>query len=281
MPLDMQEALNQYGYVGILAKKHPDLKSLLAKAVKQEWNSARFERELQDTSWYKSLSERKRAVELLKATDPATWKANLSTKTGEISALALRMGVKINATYWAEQALNNDWDEAALRHVLFTKYDPKQTGRGESAEVAAHVRETYAAYGIPVSDAKARAHVESILAGHNTTGGLEAAIKTTAKKQYAQFADEIDAGMTIRDIADPYVQTMANVLEIPGTDVGLNDKYVKQALNARSADGKPALMSLTEFEKNLKNDARWGRTKQAKDETYAILQQVGTDWGFL
>jgi hypothetical protein len=281
MPLDMQEALDQYGFVGTLAKQHPELKGLLAQAVKGEWNSARFERALQDTKWYKALSERKRQVALLKTTDPATWKANLANKTTELTSLASRMGVKINAAYWAERALENDWDEASLRAIVMTNYDPRMTGSGEAKEIEAQLRETYTAYGMPVSADKVDDFKRQIMAGRNTIGGIQQAVITAAKKHYSQFAEEIDAGLSIRDIADPFVQTMANTLEISPTDIGLSDKYIKQALSARDSSGKPATMSLSEFERQLKNDARWGRTKQAKDETYSVLQQVGQDWGFL
>lgn len=279
--VDTNKALDQYGYVGVLASKTPELKSLLARATKEEWNSARFERELADTKWWKARSERQRAVELQKATDPASWKSTLANKTTEITSLAARMGVQINAAYWAEKALRNDWDEAALRAVLFNNYDPRTTGGGEGAEIEEHLRKTYASFGIPVSDEKLNTMREQVLGGRQTIGGLDAIIRTGAKQHYPQFAQQLDAGQTIADIADPFIQQMANTLEISPTDIDLNDKYIKQALSAQDASGKPATMSLSQFERQLKQDARWGRTKQAKSEAYSLLEQVGKDWGFL
>lgn len=277
----MDEALDMYGYVVLIARSNPELKKLLDKAAKEEWDSARFEREMMNTSWYKTHDERRRAIALQKATDPSTWKQTLANKTTAVASLAAQMGIQINVDYWAERALENSWDDATLRAIIFNNgRNPKLTGGGEAAEVENFVRETYANYGFDLSPEKLRTYQEQILSGRNTTGGIENLVKNQAKKVYSQYADELDAGMTIRDIAEPYMQTMANTLEVPATSLDLRDKYIKKALGFQASDGKPGVKPLWQFERELKDDPRWQYTKQARDETYAVLQQVGQDWGF-
>lgn len=287
MALDFQQALDQYGFVGLLAKSNPELSPLFKKAVDQEWNSARFERELANTPWWKRLSERKRSIAVMRSTDPATWKTTFDSKRSEVSALAQRMGLKVDSNIWAQQALENDWDEAALRAAL--TYDPRTKNSfsvvnggltGEAGQIEGQVKETYAAYGLPVSQTRVQQVAQAVMGGRNSIDGIVNETRNLAKKQYSQFAQEIDAGMTIREIADPYVQTMANVLETPDSEITLNDAFVRKALQHKGADGKPAAMPLYEFERQLKDDPRWGQTKQAKNETYALLQQLGKDWGF-
>jgi hypothetical protein len=48
-------------------------------------------------------------------------------------------------------------------------------------------------------------------------------MRARAKAAFPQFANQIDAGMTIRDIADPYISTYAQTLEVPETQVTLKD----------------------------------------------------------
>lgn len=281
MALDMQTALSQYGYVAQLANMNPDIKATLDRAVAEEWDSARFERELMNTGWYKSLSERRRAIEVQKATDPATWNQTLGNKAQQISVLATRMGLPgVDAQRYAQIALENEWTDDQLREFIADTgkffYADGALG-GEAGELETYVRKTFQSYGLPLSDGSAIAWSKDILAGRKTTGGMVNEARNWAKKAYPPFADQLDSGMTMLDIADPYMQTMANTLELSGGAVKLSDPHVKRALQGK--DGQP--LAMWEFERSLKDDARWQSTKQAKNETYATLQQVGADWGFL
>lgn len=281
MPLDFQTALDQYGFVGMLVKQTPELTSTFQRAVNEEWNSARFERELADTPWYKRFSERQRAIALQKATDPGTWRATVDSEISRINLLALQMGkTGYDALKIAELSLAGQWSDDQLRNYVAerTSFRDFHGGyTGQAGEVEAHIRETYAQYGIPVSKSTLQFQLKLVLGGTNTLGGLDQEVRTLAKKQYPAFAEQIDAGQSLREIADPYVQTMANVLEVNGDTVKLADPHIKKALQG---DGKTPL-TLWQFENNLKNDTRWQYTNNAKNDTYAALQQVGSDWGFL
>lgn len=289
MALDFQQALDQYGFVGVLVKNNPELKGLFNRAVTEEWNSARFERELANTPWWKRLNERKRQVAVMQATDPATWNTTFGNKKNEIHALANRMGITLTSgaqiDSWAKAAIENDWDENALRTFLMDRGKPtfaKANGGyvNEAGQIESQVRSTYSAYGIPLSQGRVDQIVKGVIGGRATIDGLVNEARSAAKKQYAQFAQEIDAGLTIADIADPYRQTMANTLELPDTEITLNDPAIKRALMNVGPDGKAATKPLYQFERELKEDPRWQRTKQAHNEYSTVLQQVGKDWGF-
>jgi hypothetical protein len=287
MPINFEDALDQYGFVGVMVKNNPELRPLLDQAIKGEWDSARFQRELANTAWYKRFSERQRAIGVQKATDPATWAKTLEAKKLEVQALANHMGITLgkNVGLWAERAIANEWDEGALRAawantrgLTFATANGGLTG--EAGEVENHIRETYAAYGIPVSADRIKQVARWVIGGQNSLGGIDNEVRAQAKKQYAQFATEFDQGMTLKEIADPYIQQMANTLELPGSQINLDDPAIKKALQFKDAKGVAQVKPLWQFERELKDDSRWQYTKQAKNETYAILQQVGNDWGF-
>lgn len=280
MALDFNTALNQYGFVGAMAQSNPELAPLFQQAVNEEWDAARFQRELTNTAWYKRLSENQRAIKLQEATDPATWAQTLNTKADSVLITSRSMGfTNVDTKLTARLALENGWDDAQVRHFIGLTYGLAKAGSGYTAqagEAEAHLRQSYANYGLPVSAKTLEARLRQVLSGENTLGGIDNEIRNAAKSQYPAFAAELDSGRNLRDIADPYIQQMGATLEMNVETLDLNDPYVKKALQGQ--DGKP--MTLWQFERSLKDDARWQKTNNAKNQTYSILQQVGQDWGF-
>lgn len=283
MALDFQTAMNQYGFVGVLVQNTPELLPLFQQAVNEEWDSSRFERELANTAWYKRLNENGRQLALLQATDPATYSEQIENKKQQIDIAARQMGVQgIDLTTLAYHALANGWDDTQLRAYIVDAAGWMANGgnggfTGQAGEIESHIRSTYAAYGYDnVGQWIIQGYAKDILAGRQTLGGADNEIRNAAKALYPAFAEQIDSGKTLADLADPYVQTMANTLELDGAAIKLNDPAIKKAL--QGPDGKTP-MSMWQFERQLKDDARWQYTKNAKNEAYSVLQQVGNDWG--
>jgi hypothetical protein len=78
---------------------------------------------------------------------------------------------------------------------------------------------------------------------------------------------------------------MAKTLEISDAGITTNDKYIQRALTYRPTVGQkvqaPQPLNLADFERELKNDPRWNRTKGAQDSIMSAGRQVLTDMGFL
>jgi hypothetical protein len=283
--LDLQTALSQYGLVGIYAKNNPEINKILQQAIAGEWDSARFERALWDTSWWKTLSEQHRALDVMRVTDPATFNSTVEAKKAEVRQLASRMGLAVDANHWAQTALRNNWDSATLQWYLATDKRNKLLSvngglTGQAGEVEAHVRSLYQAYGMNVPPSTSMSEfVTEILSGGQTLGGIENEVRNRAKQLYPQYAAEIDSGKTISDLAQPYIQTMASVLEISEPTLDVNNAYIKRALQYRDPEGRVMPQPLWEFEKTLKGDWRYQYTKGAHNESYDMLQKIGQDWG--
>lgn len=133
--------------------------------------------------------------------------------------------------------------------------------------------------GIPLSDDAARQHAMDIVSGktdENTVSGL---LRESAASLYPQFSDKIKAGTNLKTLADPYIQTMSNILEIPSTGIDLSNDTIKSALNAVGPDGKPQTKSLYEFEQQLRNDPRWGYTQNARQSLDNVGLQVLRNFG--
>ncbi len=284
MPLDFTAALNTYGFVGTLANAVPELRAKFEQAAREEWPPERFSREIQDTGWWRSNADTARQLFTLQATDPATYAQNLANAEHKVWLAALQMGRQVDARALGLQALMGNWDDQQLRAHIGAQggYLTGENGQntGDAGQMQSHLKSVAAAYGVPVTDDWVGHAMNMIQSGRDTVEGYENVLQARAKASYPQFAEQITAGMTVRDIADPWISTMANTLEIADTDIDLTDPHIRRALTQRNPDGSATSQPLWAFERQLKDDPRYDKTKQARTEAYEMLQQVGRDFGF-
>jgi hypothetical protein len=106
-------------------------------------------------------------------------------------------------------------------------------------------------------------------------------INDVAKSKYAAFADQIDAGQTVKQVASPYINSMSQILELPSDSINLKDPTINKALTNLSADSKPALQPLWQFETSLRKDPRWTSTKNARDAADSTARKILSDFGLV
>lgn len=128
--------------------------------------------------------------------------------------------------------------------------------------------------GINLSDAAAADYANKIVAEQLDENTAYNTVRESAASAFPQFADKIKAGVDLKTIADPYMQSMASILEIPDTSIDLFDPTIRSALSYTNKDGTLATKSLADFESGLKNDPRWAYTKNARQS----LDNVGRDF---
>lgn len=97
--------------------------------------------------------------------------------------------------------------------------------------------------------------------------------------QYPGWADRIEQGYDPADIAQPYRERMANLLEIDDMDIDLNDNLLQRGMQSVGADGKPRVMPLYEFEQEVRKDPRWQQTNNAYQAYAQLTQRVLSMFG--
>jgi hypothetical protein len=101
-------------------------------------------------------------------------------------------------------------------------------------------------------------------------------IRETAKVGLPENLGKIiDSGVDLDTIYAPYKRTMAAILEIPADMISLDDPTL------RSAIGPDKPMTLFDFQKQLRKDARWQYTDQAREEVSSAALRVLQDFGFM
>jgi hypothetical protein len=146
---------------------------------------------------------------------------------------------------------------------------------GPAGKYFQNLKELAAKNGINLSDTAAADYANKIVAEQLDENTAYNTVRESAASAFPQFAEKIKAGVDLKTLADPYLQSMSNILEIPDTAIDLFDPTVRSALSYTNKDGTVGTKSLYDFETQLKNDPRWAYTKNARQS----LDSVGM--GFL
>ena len=89
-----------------------------------------------------------------------------------------------------------------------------------------------------------------------------------------KVANLLDQGLDLKDIYAPYRNVMASVLEVAPDSINLDDKTLRMAI------GPEKEMSIYDFQRTLRKDARWQYTDNARQESSDSVLKVLRDFGF-
>jgi len=275
----------EYGTQAALVNSSPELKNLFNLAVTEKWSPAKFQAKFQATTWFKSNGPTWRMAETARLSDPAAWTASLTETRAKIQQAARDMGFELNPAdveKLAKDTLYLSWGKGVDETLL--KQHVAATGRitgtgGEAAGTMDKFREAAANMGVQYGDDWYANAAQSTLSGKSNVDYYNQKIKDDAKSKYAAFADQIDAGQTVASIASPYVQSMARILELPSTEIDLNDPTIAQALQGFDAQNKPVAKPVWAFERELKQDERYFKTNAAVQDMTGLATEIARQFG--
>jgi hypothetical protein len=284
----MASAFDQYGYVATLANSIPELKTKLNQALAGHWTPDKFAQEIQDTKWWKSSSDSVKQNQILKATKPGEFAQQRSAMVNKVREFAGQLGVSLGEGHGSllgsvvDHAMALGWDDTQIQQQIgkYWRFTRGHTSSGQAGSLQQQVRQIRGDYGIGNNEDITARTVYAIMSGRQTIEGYKAQVAEGAKSRYPSFAKQIDEGQTLTQIADPYIQTMAQTLELDPSSIDLSDPYVQRALTARDAKGQPTAQPLWAFQDALRQDSRYDHTTQAVNDAYSMINQIGKDWGF-
>ncbi len=122
---------------------------------------------------------------------------------------------------------------------------------------------------------------QAIVGGEQSIQDYKSHIRSVSKGIYSQWAKQIDGGQTVMQLASPYFQSMATILELPPGSLTLDDPIIKKTLQAKDPQtGANRIKQIWEFENELRTDKRWRKTQNAQNSTMQVAHQVLADFGF-
>ena len=289
--MNRQTMAQEYGFALAFMNSNPEIKHLFNQAVAKTWTADEFIARLRGTKWFKTHSSAVRNAIMQKTSDPSTWQANLEKMQSTIKDEWGKLfgGQPLGhgeMAKWANLALTMGWSEGQVidhiaNSVNYRKMLHSSALGGTAAETEAQLDQLIQDYGVDLGNRWKAGQLKNIIEGNGTINGIQNQVRELAKRQYKAFADEIDGGKTVAEIADPYVQKMSDLLEMNPNSVSVKNHMIQKALTATTRDGKPAAMSLTAFADMVRQDPRWQHTDNAKQQVADVTSQLLQSFGLM
>lgn len=296
---------SQYGPVDAIFKEDPDLKALMIAATKgtadtaDDYTPQRFLNELQTTTWWAKNSGpirqrqfyKKQYEDLLKKGGNAEELAQtteygrgLSETKQIIADEAVRRGAALDATdldmlatqvYDLANETKGSVIAASVRGKI--KYTPGAALGGAAGESLTDLQKTASANGLDLNKqfgSSLQGWLQKIAQGESPET-YKQIIRDTAKIGLPdRVASLVDKGIDLETIYNPYKNMMAATLEVNPETIKLNDPTLRMAI------GPEKEMSLYDYQRSLRKDARWQYTDNARQEVSSIAKTVLKDFGF-
>lgn len=274
------------------------LLDVLNQAIKNKYlqssDPTNFWNLLKTTDWYKQYQGQGLLAADAYYNNNPQYTHDLNTRTETIKNIALQEGYQLsdtNASKLAEISMYTAFDDQAwsayqqidLKKAIASTaaHEPITSGQGFDN------KQTLLSYaqsmGVPMSGAMADDAINTINDPTNnlTLQDYKNQYLNLAKSKYSGFSDLLDKGMTMSQIADPYVQQMASTLEIDPNSIDFTkDATIQKALGATmTPGGTTQAMPLWQYEQELRSDPRWQYTNNARDTVTGIAHGILKDFG--
>lgn len=289
--INREKMAANYGFALAFMKSNPELWHLFNQATRQTWDANRFIAKLRNTKWFKHHSANVRNAIMQQTSDPATYKANIDKMFSTVRDAYGSMFGTANMDQkdlrgWAQTAYRMGWSEGELvdhmtKGLNYRKLLKKGELGGTAAETEGQLNNLIQNFGLSYGNNWKASQLEKLMRGDDTLAGVQNRVREQAKREYGAFADQIDAGSTVAEIADPYRQTMAELLELNPNDVDLKDKMIQRAMKQSTPKGKPAALSLTDFGDMVRQDKRWQYTDNAREQVSSVTQNLLQSFGLI
>ena len=277
--------------LGDLLTSVPELNKLLQQAQANDWSTQRFLNAVENSDWYQNHSATARAEIIQRANDPASWQSSLRATTFSIMSLEHQLGMSLTPDEnhaIAVHALlsgnsgNQQWlTDRISHHEDYSNLKNLNNLQGQMAGTTAQLQQLAADYGVRWTPAQFAQHAQDIVDGTTTIDTFQRRMVDWAMSAFPGWSKQLQEGRTLAQVADPYVQSMSQILEMNPSQLDTYTPMIRQALQGsrdKSGDWNPT--SLIDFERQLRSDPRYWKTQGAVDTVSSALIKMGQDFGF-
>jgi hypothetical protein len=283
--IDRSTLAQQYGFTLSLMNAYPELGKLFDQAAREQWTADRFGAAVKNTQWFQTLSDTGRKAIVMQYADPASYAKLQADTQMHVKTLAASMGVDpndsttVNAV--AQKVIMEGWSDERTNNELGLHLNFGNGGMvgGAAGQEVQNLNSYAYSMGIKNSDDWIRQNVMNIVRGTATDQDAKNQIMTQAISAFPQYEQQIRSGMTVEALAQPYTQSMQQILEVPAGQVNLFDPTIRSAMSYRNPDGSGSAQPLWQFQNSLRQDPRWSKTQNAQDAAMGTAHKVLQDWG--
>jgi hypothetical protein len=237
---------------------------------------------LNQTAWFKKYSPEisKRLID--EKAKPERTADERAAVTANFQKILNEKGVRVPAEDMAKvvrDAHVYGWSTEQMIDAIQSAGNLEFAGGDIETQIEA-VRQFADDYGVTLNAAEVR-QLQTELLDNMGTQSAQDRITDAAAGKYTVFADRIRAGEDLRSITKPYWDQAAELLEVSPQSINWSDSLFKDgnAFTKTDANGMQAVKTLSEFEKEVRSDARWKTTKNARETVgnaqYDMLARFG------
>jgi len=175
-----------------------------------------------------------------------------------------------------------DWAENKIKEQVLTGNQPVNDlniPEGPAGDYFIKLKNFAGNNGIRLSDEAATTYANQIVGQAVSEDTVFNTIRESAATAFPSLSEKIKNGINLKTLADPYIQSMSDILEIPASSVDLFDPHIRSALSYTMKDGAVGTKSIYDFERELRQDSRWQYTEKARKEVAGATMQVLRDFG--
>ena len=282
-----RDAKARYGFGQQFLNSNPEVKRLVNKAARQNYTPQRFEYELRQTKWYRNKTNAQREWSVLEKTQPKEASRQIAERKGEIQRAAQRMGIRLTANEvnrLARNSLRNGWNDGELQFKIGAKYEYEDSTRGigQASTVAAEIRALMRDYGLAMGTNTLAKWTEQVLQGVATVEDIQGRLVNEAKGKYGAIAGDLDRGLTVDQLFDPYRQSAAELLGRSPNEIDVRDPGFSQVFSYQPpGENGRRTMTLEEWERSLRTDQQYGfdQTQNAMSLAARLGAELQTEMG--
>ncbi len=250
----------------------PDIANLLIEASVpgQQWSPDKLQAKLQGTDWWKNTSESDRNWQITKLTQPGQAAQSSAQIAATILASAGQSGIVLTPQELAamtENAQADAWTQQQMMANIASHAELKTLRAGTVKNTAAQLGKMANEYGVRVSAAQAFDWSMKVAAGKATVEGFESWTRDLAKRAFPTLAPELDKGFTVRQLAEPYLQTAGQLLGMDPERMDLTKPKWQRAL--QMPDGKGPMDQLT-WQRTVMTSPEYGYERSAHGQSAAL-----------
>lgn len=279
------EAQN-YGFSKRWLDKHKDVNAVVQKAIDSGWTQERLAVEIKNTGWYRNQEEAQRKWSTIIVEQPREARRIKADNKRAAQQTASLLGVSLSdskANELADKGSRYGWDEddfrVAMSGLITTSAITSHTmPLGDTANLIAQINQYEEQYLIKVTNSHRLSMAKRLARGDIQMEDVRSHFVRHAARTYASVADDINAGMTMTEIMQPYLQDAAEELGVSSANINTFDPKWTAAVTG--GDNNEALTREQWLEK-IRTDKQYGyaNTRKAKNEAAELSNSIKRMFG--
>lgn len=283
----LQDLAAHAGFAWKVWSSSAELMNILKEGITNGWDTARVTSAVMNSNWYRTQSAPTREWITLREADPATASIREKARITTIQNTAGALGVNLSSAQLTEIASNSlllGWTDAQVQRAIGADwtYNPNVAQKGLAAQALDKINTASQDYIVPVSAQAKQQWTSRVLAGTASVDDFTEYAKEQAAGLFPSWAKQIQAGATVRTLADPYAQQAGTILGINPSTIDWTDPKWRQLIDQvdpKTSDHSP--MSLADAATTMRTNSAFGydTSQQALQQGSALTTSLAQKFG--